>query len=159
MIIHDQNCLIYIQKCSQTLLNHGCLVRLEVSPGRPPVSRHTQALPPPSRRAHSTPPACPGEPCGSEVRDLWSDPKDLNLHLLDFLNLSTQKPTSMSSSRSSSQALIYNQYVRRKHVTTLLMYSSWMDSSTNSRPAAYSFLPCWSKQSSCPATSTQTHTQ
>ncbi len=39
MIIHDQKCLIYIQKhlqtnvCSQTLLNHGHLVRLEVSPG------------------------------------------------------------------------------------------------------------------------------
>ncbi len=166
MIIHDQKCLIYIQKhlqtnvCSQTLLNHGHLVRLEVSPGLstclPPYTSVAPLLHAELTVLHQLVQVSlvvlRSVICGAIQRIS-------NLHHLDFLNLSTKKPTSMSSSRSSSEAFIYNQYVRRKHAPlSWCTCREWTPQQTAGLQQ-YSFLPCWSKQSSCPATSTQTHSK
>ena len=43
----------------------------------PPVCLRTPAWPPPSLRCRSTPAACPGGPCDSVGRGLWSDPEGL----------------------------------------------------------------------------------
>ncbi len=145
--------------CSQTLLNHGILVRLEVSPGL------STCLPPYTSVAPSFTPSSQYSTSLSRWAlwfwGPWSVERSKGSPIFIFLISSTwaEKNTSMPSSRSSSQAFIYNQYVRRKHAPlSWCTRHEWTPQQTAGLQQ-YSFLPCWSKPSSCPATSTQTHSK